>query len=408
MEHNQAVDGLLNLFTKANRDLSAVQNKLHKEFQQVYPDHANPMKLVERLKKIEEEMSSLKDECRELLAAKQVLPSQNISCDLVCDVQQSDTNQKGAKKVWCVKEDIALMSSWCTASNDKVCGKQMGFSLWGRVHNLYQEARANNLEELNERNIESMKCRWKRLNANGKKWMAAYKEAYVRKKIGMSLADVEIEAHAIYEVGGSKFQDLVVFNEVMCKHPKWDLTSQDFSQLRPISEGAFEESGGNSKRSRTLVVLNEVMSKHPKEDLTSQEFSQPCPIYEEGAFQESGGSSKRSRTSENGDYPEPSNVETPSIDCSTIPHLKTPTNASESLPTNEVAVEIRALRLIIDSEAEAINKLGNARIDLELKKEQRKAMKMNQILLNTLLAKDHLTPKDEEMKHRLMEIVLRQ
>ncbi|XP_042039328.1 uncharacterized protein LOC121785053 isoform X2 [Salvia splendens] len=73
MEHNQAVDGLLNLFTKANRDLSAVQNKLHKEFQQVYPDHANPMKLVERLKKIEEEMSSLKDECRELLAAKQDL-----------------------------------------------------------------------------------------------------------------------------------------------------------------------------------------------------------------------------------------------------------------------------------------------------------------------------------------------
>ncbi|XP_042003999.1 uncharacterized protein LOC121752957 isoform X2 [Salvia splendens] len=73
MEHNQAVDGLLNLFSKANRDLSAVQNKLHKEFQQVYPDHANPMKLVERLKKIEEEMSSLKDECRELLAAKQDL-----------------------------------------------------------------------------------------------------------------------------------------------------------------------------------------------------------------------------------------------------------------------------------------------------------------------------------------------
>ncbi|GFQ05638.1 hypothetical protein PHJA_002707900 [Phtheirospermum japonicum] len=73
MEHNQAVDGLLNLFSKANRDLSTVHHKLHKEFQQVYPDHANPMKLVSRLKKIEEEMSSLKDQCRELLAAKQDL-----------------------------------------------------------------------------------------------------------------------------------------------------------------------------------------------------------------------------------------------------------------------------------------------------------------------------------------------
>ncbi|KAI3473015.1 hypothetical protein Pfo_030098 [Paulownia fortunei] len=73
MEHNQAVDGLLSLFSKANRDLSTVHNKLYKEFQQVYPDHANPMKLVARLKKIEEEMSSLKDQCRELLAAKQDL-----------------------------------------------------------------------------------------------------------------------------------------------------------------------------------------------------------------------------------------------------------------------------------------------------------------------------------------------
>ncbi|KAG8375378.1 hypothetical protein BUALT_Bualt10G0093800 [Buddleja alternifolia] len=73
MEHNQAVDGLLSLFTKANRDLSMVHNKLYKEFQQVYPDNANPMKLVARLKKIEEEMSSLKEQCRELLAAKQDL-----------------------------------------------------------------------------------------------------------------------------------------------------------------------------------------------------------------------------------------------------------------------------------------------------------------------------------------------
>ncbi|KAL0330896.1 UNVERIFIED_CONTAM: hypothetical protein Sangu_1635100 [Sesamum angustifolium] len=73
MERNQAVDGLLSLFSKANRDLSTVHNKLHKEFQQVYPDHANPMKLVARLKKIEEEMSSLKDQCRELLVAKQDL-----------------------------------------------------------------------------------------------------------------------------------------------------------------------------------------------------------------------------------------------------------------------------------------------------------------------------------------------
>lgn len=43
MERNEAVDGLLSLFAKANRDLSIVHDKLQKEFQQIYPDHVlNP------------------------------------------------------------------------------------------------------------------------------------------------------------------------------------------------------------------------------------------------------------------------------------------------------------------------------------------------------------------------------
>ncbi|XP_075522573.1 uncharacterized protein LOC142555545 [Primulina tabacum] len=73
MESHQAVDGLLFLFSKANRDLSMVHHKLREEFHQLYPDNANPMNLVGRLKKIEGEMSSLKNQCRELLAAKQDL-----------------------------------------------------------------------------------------------------------------------------------------------------------------------------------------------------------------------------------------------------------------------------------------------------------------------------------------------
>ncbi|EPS69577.1 hypothetical protein M569_05191, partial [Genlisea aurea] len=77
-ESNSAADGLMALFSKANRDLSAVHNKLQKEFQQSYPDNANPMKLVARLKKIEEEMLTLKDQCRDLLAAKQDLIDESI------------------------------------------------------------------------------------------------------------------------------------------------------------------------------------------------------------------------------------------------------------------------------------------------------------------------------------------
>lgn len=37
-QHHQAADGLMNLFTKANLDLSVVQYRLEKEFQQIYPE----------------------------------------------------------------------------------------------------------------------------------------------------------------------------------------------------------------------------------------------------------------------------------------------------------------------------------------------------------------------------------
>ncbi|XP_057424737.1 uncharacterized protein LOC130718225 [Lotus japonicus] len=72
-EYNQATDGLMKLFTKANHDLAMVHHRLEKEFQQVYPDNANPMKLVSRIKKVQEDISTLKGQCHELLAAKQDL-----------------------------------------------------------------------------------------------------------------------------------------------------------------------------------------------------------------------------------------------------------------------------------------------------------------------------------------------
>ncbi|GJY63451.1 protein TIC 55, chloroplastic, partial [Tanacetum coccineum] len=70
-DHHNAVDGVVNLLTKANLDLTLVHNRLDKEFRQIYPDNANPMKLVSRIKKIQDELPALKDQCRELLSAKQ-------------------------------------------------------------------------------------------------------------------------------------------------------------------------------------------------------------------------------------------------------------------------------------------------------------------------------------------------
>ncbi|XP_021820977.1 uncharacterized protein LOC110762627 [Prunus avium] len=75
-EHHEATDGLVKLLTKANHDLTVVQHRLEREFQQIYPENANPMKLVSRIKKIQEELSTLEDQCRELLSAKQDLIDQ--------------------------------------------------------------------------------------------------------------------------------------------------------------------------------------------------------------------------------------------------------------------------------------------------------------------------------------------
>ncbi|KAJ0233283.1 Protein FAM33A [Hirschfeldia incana] len=71
--HHQAVDNLINVFGRASRDLNAVHFKLDKEFQQIYPENANPMKLIQRIKKLQEDVTVLKDQCLELLSAKQDL-----------------------------------------------------------------------------------------------------------------------------------------------------------------------------------------------------------------------------------------------------------------------------------------------------------------------------------------------
>ncbi|XP_010472505.1 PREDICTED: uncharacterized protein LOC104752134 [Camelina sativa] len=71
--HHQAVDNLINLLGRASHDLTVLHSKLDKEFQQTYPDNANPMKLIQRMKKLQEDVTVLKDQCLELLSAKQDL-----------------------------------------------------------------------------------------------------------------------------------------------------------------------------------------------------------------------------------------------------------------------------------------------------------------------------------------------
>ncbi|KAG9455819.1 hypothetical protein H6P81_000327 [Aristolochia fimbriata] len=67
------VDGVVQLLTKANHDLNLVQHCLEKEFNQVYPENVNPLKLVSRISRIQADLLLLKEQSRTLLAAKQDL-----------------------------------------------------------------------------------------------------------------------------------------------------------------------------------------------------------------------------------------------------------------------------------------------------------------------------------------------
>ncbi|KAL8257523.1 hypothetical protein R6Q59_029564 [Mikania micrantha] len=64
----------------------------------------------------------------------------------------------------------------------------------------------------------------------------------------MSEKNIESEAHKIYEQDGNKFNDIVVFNEVMCKHPKWVLElHHETTRSHPKCDPENEECGGSTK-----------------------------------------------------------------------------------------------------------------------------------------------------------------
>ncbi|KAI3778280.1 hypothetical protein L2E82_07461 [Cichorium intybus] len=272
--------------------------------------------------------------------------------------QNTEKQPRGNK--WDVAEDIALMSAWCIASGNSSRGKnQKKTSLWARVKELYAEAQAENPGKIGNRNEDAMRGRCKRLSKNAQKWVGAYQEAYRRKRSGMSQKDIENEAHKIYEANGNnKFNDFVVFNEVMCKHPKWALQKD-----------------------------RETTRSHPASEMGNEE---------------SGGSTKRSRTTEEGDY---SNPETPTSGDTSI---QRPTGRDEAKRkgkgkvSNEIAAELRAMRLTRDTEVEVMKK----KLDVDQQREQtitdRELMKMQLVHLNTLLQKEHLSAEEENMKGFLM------
>jgi len=71
--HHPGVNDVFLTLVGASNALADVQRRLDLEFRSSYPDHANPAKLVGRVKRVQEEVAALKDLCRDLLTQKQEL-----------------------------------------------------------------------------------------------------------------------------------------------------------------------------------------------------------------------------------------------------------------------------------------------------------------------------------------------
>lgn len=270
------------------------------------------------------------------------------------------TSQRGSRvDSWDTREDMVLMSACIFVSEDAARGKnQKKGKLWSRVKEQYDATRAENPEGLSIRNENQMKGRWQRLNEHASKWIGAYREAHRQKKSGMSNTDVENVAHQIYEASGKKFTDLKVFNEVMCKHPKWDLQlHRETTRSRSEYEVGDEESGGSTKRSRTT------------EKGDSVDMNQESPT---------GGST----------------IQRPAGRDATKKKGKGKASQSSSI-SNDFSENLRALTITRNNEVEIMRKKIN------FDQENFQSVQDHK-MLRVLMSKENLSAAQEELKDRLM------
>ncbi|XP_057779607.1 glutathione S-transferase T3-like [Salvia miltiorrhiza] len=262
------------------------------------------------------------------------------------NVQPTDTNNSGGPKGWTDQEDLALMYAWCNASSNPIVGtNQNGGTFWKQISEMYEEARADHSRLMGEkRSIESLRNRYKRLNTNVTKWVAVYKEAYDRKSSGISDADVEKEAQKLY--GKTKFTHLEVFEKVMLEYD---------------DDVGVEDDRGSSKKSRTTEEAED------PNDSTSETHVSETSTIRRPAGREKAKAKRKGKA----------------------------TVSQHSAIPDEYTAELQAMRITREKEVEAINRMGDMRMQSNLM-----VSKMN--ILNTLMGKSNLSPEEESLKYRLM------
>lgn len=204
----------------------------------------------------------------------------------------------------------------------------------------------------------------------------------------MSMNDVENEAHELYEKDNGKFGEYKVWKEVMMFHNKWRIDGYSDQTIETILDDEWTRPNDETNK-------------------------------------ESDGSSKRSRINESGEYSIPSESDTPTSargnDTSTgingssssryHPEGRDTTKSKGKKKTIETSIasefmeKLHELNITRREETQLMKeklaleaKLELERVENQTKRDEMRAIKMDKKILNTLLAKQCLTPEEENVK----------
>ncbi|KAK9676452.1 hypothetical protein RND81_11G078300 [Saponaria officinalis] len=205
-----------------------------------------------------------------------------------------------------------------------------------------------------------MKSRWKRLNLNVNKWVGCYSKVISRPPASGTNIEDDIEAaQKLYclENNGNYFVDFNVYHNIMSKHPKWSLPKK-----------GTRSDMDSSPHSVNIPTTSSVKVDTP----TSVEDINNRPEGREAAKRRKGKTKTTTMTTESTFNEE---------DKSLLNGIST---------DNKAQIQLRQRRIEADLQIAKMTR-GNIKMKSDMK------------ILNTLLAKQHLIPDDEEMKKKLIQ-----
>ncbi|KAL4590429.1 hypothetical protein LXL04_003358 [Taraxacum kok-saghyz] len=196
--------------------------------------------------------------------------------------------------------------------------------------------------------------------------------------------------------------------------PQNHKAKEDKLGVKKIAVHAVEEAVKDLEK---LVPKNSQSLENPQDHLHShRQRSEKVELssnLNESPITENFQTSQHTKNDEDGDKSVRSNQEMPNSRSSLGKVCKVSESQSQSQPESspsldELVVELRAMRATRDREVEVMKEnvqVMKKRLDIKQKKEEKETRKLHYMHLNTLLAKEQLSPADEDIKRHLFAML---